>query len=363
MTGRPFIAICYLVFTVMIVAQMPASHALQEFPPCGAARPTTIDTPWSGAGDLWCLEGVLDDNSLGVIATTQIAAAPDGSLYATMPYHSALAHITDTDNDRLPDTLTVVATDLTRPTGIVIHDGLVYVSGNQHIYRYSPETEMLTVLIDDLPYGYTGYPTGGMTVQDDRLYVGAGGNVECDTGRGAIYSFDLDGSDRQTVATGLHSPMDLAVFAGEIWIADTENDRIVQLIPGADYGFCSDASPPDAQAYTFPAESAPIALYPNHSDLYPHVANRLFVALRGNVGNPIIQGYEVVAVGFDADAVPTDEVPVLPTNSPHLNISDQRMQIQGTGFYPHHVYGVTVDTNGWIYVSAGNGRVVALRPL
>lgn len=337
----------------------------QTLPPCGDQRPTAINTIWAGAGDLWCVERVIDDPTIGAIGFTQITAVPSGELYALLPTQRQVARISDSDGDALPDDVTIILTDIPRPTGITYANDTLYIAGNNFIYRYSLTADRLRLLADDLPYGLTGYPSGGLAVHDGWLYVGAGGDVACTPGRGAIYRYNLRDGSRELVASGLRSPADLAVIDDQLWVVDTATDRLLAVESGADYGACG-ATPPRSEVergYHFPVGSAPLALAVYASDQFPLLTDRLLVGLRGNVGEVIIAGYQVVALAMDADHPPTDPEPVIPRNAPHLGIPDQRMHIQGWGFYPRHVYGVAVDERGWVYVSAGSGQIVALRPL
>jgi len=315
-------------------------------------------SPWSGAGDVWCLERVLDEPGVGPVGYTAITAAGD-ALYAVLPMRGQLVQINDTDNDRLPDAAVTLADELDRPTGLTAYENMLYVVGMNTVYRYDRAAGTITTLIDDLPGGWDGYPSGGVVVHEGWLYVGVGGNPNCTEGRGAVWRYRLDGSNGEQVATGIEAPMGLAVYAGGVVVADAARDRLWGLRAGADYGACSGADAP-AALHTFEPGAAPVALAAYPYDTFPIVTDRLLVALQGSVGQVIIAGYEVI--GLDITGATSSEA-VLPRNPVHLGISDQRMHIQGSGFYPQHVYGVTVDDNGWIYISAGNGQIVALRPL
>jgi glucose/arabinose dehydrogenase len=338
------------------------AHA-QEVGRCGPRRPAYVSEPWAGDSGLWCVEEVLRDGGYGAVGFTDVVAAPDGSLWATLPLLNSLAHLTDTNADRLPDAVTLIRDDLTRPNGITYHDGALYIAGNEHLYRYGITDDALTVLADDLPFGWTGYPTGGVATADDRIYVGAGGDGACTPGRGAIYSYNMGGGDRELVAEGIRSPADLVMRDGVLWAADTVTERVFAVEAGTDYGACSGAAPPAGPAYTFIEGSAPVGLATYPYDTLPPLTDTLIVALQGVPGTVIVQGYEVMALEFDGAGVPTSEREVLPVRPRSLNVSEQKLHIQGSGFYPDHVRGVTVDGNGWVYITVGSGRVYGLRPL
>ncbi len=331
-----------------------------DLPPCGSARPTSVGVPWSGDGSLWCLEAVSHDAGAGAVGYTALVAGPGDTLYAVMPDLGRLVRFDDTDDDLLPDTPTTLANGLTRPTGVTRHDGNIYIAGLNTIYRYEIATETLDVLVADFPGGWAGWPAGGMAVMEDWLYVGAGGDSACTAGRGAVWRFRLDGTEGETYATGIAAPMGLTVFEGRLYVTDAAIDTLWLLEPGADYGACSGVTPPALSVATFEVGATPIAIAAYDATLFPVLTGRLLVALQGSGGDVLVSGYEVI--GVDPAGAPPHET-VLPRNPPHLGLSDQRMHIQGSGFYPSHVYGVAVDARGWIYISAGNGKIVALRNL
>lgn len=358
MPNRFFRAIAYSLFFLLIVWAVRPIYA-QDLPACGAERPTSRTVPWSGSGDRWCLETVVEHPAVGPIGYTSLAAV-DAALYAVMPADGALVRIHDTDGDRLPDRAETLADGLVWPTGLTHHAGTLYITAREQLLAYDLADDTLTLLVDDIPAGWTGHPTGSPFVDDGWLYVGAGGDLACTQGRGAVYRYRLaDVEEREQVAGGVRAPSAITRHDGRLWVADAGTDTLWPLVEGADYGACS-GNTPDLTPIRFDAGAAPIALAPYPAALFPSLSGRLLVAQRGTGGGVVVSGYRVEALDL---AAPTDREPVLPLNPAISGITDQRMHIQGSGFYPHHVYGVAVDDNGWIYVSAGNGLIVALRPL
>jgi glucose/arabinose dehydrogenase len=358
MLFRAAIAIGCVFLTVLNT--LPRISA-QNIPPCGWERETTVDVPWAGDGSLWCVERVVQDINFGAIGFYHITT-DDGSLYTTLPELNAVAHIIDTDGDLLPDTPKIILETLTRPVGIDYYDGALYIAGNANLYRYDIENGALVVLADDIPWGWTGYPTAGVLVHDGRIYVTVGGDEACTAGRGAVYSYALDGTDRERVAEGIMAPADVAWMHGALWVADTDADRLLQLVPDTDYGACSGAAP-DVPEYIFAAGSAPVSLAAYTVDVFPQMQDTMLVALQGDIGNIIVEGYDVVSVSFDAAGNPTAHANVVPVVPEYPAISEQKLHIQASGFYPNPVYGVGVGANGWVYVTVGSGRVYGLRPL
>lgn len=362
MSGSSSGAIGYLsvILAVILLTLAPASLA-QDLPPCGLDRPTTIDIPWTDLTG--CLEHVLRDTRWGEAGLAQLTAADDGSLYATAPHQGQVVHITDTNNDALPDTATVILDNLIYPTGITFHEGRLYISDQQRVIVVDAASGSQRTLIDTLPWGITGYPTGNALVADERLIIGVGGDATCtNTERGAVYSFALDGTDRQTLARGILAPADLALFNGALWAVDTATDRLLRLEPGTDYGACSSTSPDNLLVYPFEPGSAPVALAATNATELPNLDNTLLVGLRGSIQPIQVTGYKLVRMAFDDQGHPVDSIDLVPAKPPERSISLQRMNLQESGLYPHHLYGVAVDANGWVYLSAGGGWVMGLRP-
>ncbi len=360
----------------------------QELVPC-RERPHTLNQPWID-GTLYCLEEVIRDSSAGELSFTALATSPDGILYAARPLYGEVLALNDTDHNGLPDTPRLVAENLTKPNGLAYHQDALYISGGSHVYRLVGET--LEILVDDLPSG-EGFWTGGLTIgPDERLYVATG--APCDfcapaqSGRGAVLSFALDGSDRQIVATGLRQPSDLVFMHETLWTVDTAHDALFdapnldelnRVITGAHFGFpycigddhradlvpaefdCANATAP---ALTFPTHSTPLGMAAYTSDTFPWLTDKLLVILGGSYNRGILRGFSVVAVSFD-DGNPTAYEHVIPNLEGaeiFPGITEQEVHYIGAGFWPHRPLDVTISAAGWIYVSVAGGRILALRP-
>jgi glucose/arabinose dehydrogenase len=360
----------------------------QELSPC-RERAHTLNEPWIN-GSLFCLEEVIHDRSAGELSFTALATSPDGTLFAARPLSGQVLALEDTDGDSLPDTPYVIADGLTLPNGLAYHEGALYVSGGAYVYRLIEDT--LEVLVDDLPSG-AGFWTGGLVVgPDERLYVATGAPCDfcefADAQRGAILSFTLDGSDRQLVATGLRQPTDLAFINQTLWAVDTARDALFdtphldelnRVTPGAHFGFpycvghtspdlptdtfdCADASGP---AFTFPTHSSPQGMATYTSTTFPTLTNKLLVVLSGSYNQARLHGWAVIAVSFDASGNPTTYDQLIPFMGATENIpgiSEQVIQYNGAGFWPHRPLDVAVSAEGWVYVSVSGGRILALRP-
>jgi glucose/arabinose dehydrogenase len=365
----------------------PSPTQAQLLPPCHE-RPTHQDPPWVD-GKLWCLERVYADPGAGELAFSALAVGDDGTLYAARPLDGEVYAFDHTDDDLLPDRPRLVVDGLTLPNGLAYHDGWLYISGGAHIYRWRDSS--LETLVDDLPAGATGFWTGGIVIGDDeRIYVATGAACDfcesADPERGAILSFALDGSDKQVIATGLRHPADLAFLNGELWTVDTARDGLAgeadldelnRVVPGGNFGwpYCkadnledmpgADCGTMQAPALRLPTHSRPIGLAAYESDTFPFIQNSLLVVLSGalNDPNPRALGLFVIPVGDNGNLQPLDIL--IPRqsgfywSSPELAL--ERINHQGSGFWPRRPLDVAVSPEGWIYVSVSGGSILALR--
>ncbi len=370
----------------LVIADPARSASAQTSPlPC-PQRPTYLSQPWIQVG-IACLESVIDDPSLGELAFTALAAAPDGTLYAARPLAGEVLVLTDTDGDGLPDTPRVVADGLTLPNGLDYHDGALYISGGSHLYRL--RDGVLDTLVDDLPSG-GGFWTGGVAAADDgRIYVATGAPCDAcasdDPARGAVLSFAADGSDRQVIATGLRQPADLAFQGGDLYVLDSARsalfdtpdlDEVDRVSPGThpNFGFpycigmtnapdlpgfdCSQATPP---VIALPTASTPIGITAYRGDAIPSLQGELLIALSGSYNQLDLRGYQVVAADPQTGTF-NSFMPTRPDANPASNFTVEQMNYRGSGFFPQRPLDVAVTDQGWVYISVGGGRILALRP-
>lgn len=353
-----------------LIAAPVASRGEAALPPC-FERPTYRGNPWVD-GSRWCLEQVIRDESAGRLGFSALATAPDGTLYATRPLTGELIALTDSDGDGLPDTPDVIASGLDYPNGLAFHDGALYVSGGARIDRLR-DGDQVTV-VDDIPTG-TGFWTGDLVIgADERIYIATGAPcAACDrleAGRGLIFSYDLDGGDRQVIATGLRHPADLAFRDGVLWALDSQPDdsdqpdELNQIIRGFDYGYpdCVGCADP---VFTFPAGSHPVGLASYTHDALPGLNGALLVTLFGSNNQANMSGYALVAVVFNGRGEPVASERLLPGQNPAdaEQFTLQEMNYRYSGLWPQRPLDVAVSPAGWVYVSIGDGEILALRPL
>jgi glucose/arabinose dehydrogenase len=356
--------------------------------PCNE-RPTRVSIPTADPR-LFCLERVITLNNAGELAFTGLAALSDGRLFTVSPIDGTLLELVDTDGDSLSDTPEVVAEGLVQPVALTAYQNSLYITGGPVIYRWT-ETDGIQTIVSDLPASSDsitrGYWNGGLVVggegENTRLYVGVGAICDfCEdavvhTERGVIFSFTLDGTDRQLVATGFRQPSGMIWHQDSLWVTDTapaafetgRHDELNQVNIGddiSDYGapFCGGQNEPlsgsancensIAPVLNLPSGSAPTTLAAYQGDAYPAYVGQFLIAFSGSAHASRMQGYTVELFSLDS------ETPSQLTLVPALPDRDQ--QYGGVGFYPHHLYGLVISPEGWIYFSVGGGSLYVIRP-
>jgi len=394
----------YSVITLLLgifFLNVPTTYAQQpELGEC-IERPTVITEEFYVDNFRWCVEGIVDASDIEPMAFTAMEVAPDGALYATRPLTGQVMVVRDTNDDFFPDTLEPFADGLTLPNGLAYHDEMLYVSGGSHIYRIDTDGTVETI-VDDLPSG-NGFWTGGIDIgEDDRLYVAIGAPCEAcifdDRERGSILSMELDGSNRQIVATGFRNPSDVEFYRGELWTLDTSprgydantHDELNLVEDGGWYGFpycigvdiqiaesetltCDDDILPVVQ---FGSSSSPRSLAAFPYDVLLGTEDTLIVVLSGEPSQVEFNGYKVVMISFDENNQPLGVTLLLPFRKdsgrqayePYTDAGYRARHIlnlseQGWGIYPQQPLAVAVSPKGWIYLSLTGAQIIALRPV
>lgn len=350
-----------------------------ELPRC-IDRPGTVTLPRINY-NYYCLETITQTEVGRPLAYTALAFAPDGTLYATRPLQGQLIALTDANGDGLPESEQVLLDGLTTPNALYMAEDGLYIAGGPHIYRYA-DGELIT-LVDDLPNG-TGYWTGGIAVHADRIYVGIAvncDNCQPDADRGVILSYARDGSDRQIVATGLHQPVALTVFQGEIWFTDImppddphyPQDEINRLIIGADYGYPACSGECEAPVIPIQAGYAPLSLLAYTGEAFPNLEGQLLALFAGAertaaLRGPDLVGFKVQPESIMAEALFPYDLSVIKDGpfaidktSGYTNSATNLLNQRGAGFWPFRLYGMAISPEGWIVFSVSDGRLMALR--
>lgn len=230
---------------------------------------------------------------------------------------------------------------LHRPHGLAIDPTnplMLYIAEENKISRVSLYSEGKPETIADLPAGgnHTSRTIG--FGPDGRLYVSIGSTcnacVEKDARRAAILSMKKDGSDVQTVATGLRNSVFFTWDAqGRMWATDNGRDLLGDDLPpdevniveqGKFYGWpycyggnvvdtsfdktsvgqekCAAATP---AVIEIPAHSAALGLAFVPDAGWPaEYRNSLFVAYHGSWNRSVPTGYKVVRWKLDSQGKP-----------------------------------------------------------
>ena len=90
------------------------------------------------------------------------------------------------------------------------------------------------------------------------------------------------------------------------------------------------------------------------------------MVLGGNHDSIYLQGFQLLAVTFDAENNPSGTRVLIPIGDQkgHLAAwSWLKISYEGLGLWPNRPLGVAVSPEGWIYLSVTSGRIYVLRPL
>lgn len=170
--------------------------------------------------------------TLGTHDTVFVGSMSEGKVYA----------LTGTGKHGRAEHVYVIAKDLEMPVGVAFRDGALYVSAVSRILKYPDIEQHLAdppqpvVVTDKLPtkthHGWKFIAFG----PDGKLYVpiGAPCNI-CDPGPGfaKIIRMDPDGSDWQTVATGIRNSVgfDWQPGAHALWFTTNGRDLMGDDVP------------------------------------------------------------------------------------------------------------------------------------
>lgn len=269
-----------------------------------------------------------------------LAAAPDGTLYATRREQGDVLALRDTDNDARADEIRVVASGLKLVHGLALHQGRLYLATDTKVLRApvlgDGSLGALETLIDDLPDAGQ-HPNRTLAIgPDGNLYITVGSTCNaCDEPNpdsGTIQVATADGKHRHAFAGGLRNTIGFGWHpaTGELWGFDHGSDwrgndqppeelnllqadrnygwpwcfgdrQVDPYIPNQPKGstkqaFCAASAPP---ALTYTAHSAPIAMVFYGHDQFPaEYRGDAFVAMRGSWNRNPPTGYKVARVRY-----------------------------------------------------------------
>jgi glucose/arabinose dehydrogenase len=276
--------------------------------------------------------------TLGTRNTVFVGSMREGKVYA----------LTGMDKNGRAQHVYVIAKDLEMPVGVAFHDGALYVSAVSRILKY-PDIEAHladppkpVVVTDKLPtkthHGWKFIAFG----PDGKLYVpiGAPCNI-CNPGPGfaKIIRMNADGSDWQTVATGIRNSVGFDWQPGThaFWFTNNGRDLLGDDVPddtlnrvgklGENFGFpychagnvvdpefgkghsCSEFAQP---ALRLGAHRASLGMRFYVGRMFPAAYHdAIFIAEHGSWNRSSKAGYRVVVVHVGKDGKVTGSQPFL----------------------------------------------------
>ena len=275
-----------------------------------------------------------------VPSAREMALGDDGTVFVGSMRAGKVYALTDSDQDGRADNVRVIATDLEMPVGVAFHEGDLYVSAVSRILVWRDIEQHLDdppapqLVTDQLPskthHGWRFIAFG----PDGRLYVpiGAPCNI-CDPEPpfASLLSMQSDGSDVQTVATGIRNSVgfDWQPGSGKLWFTDNGRDMMGDDVPddelnridhaGENFGYpychagdildpkygddhgCSDYVPPVLKLGAHVAALG-MRFYPG--TMFPdRYQGAIFIAEHGSWNRSSKVGYRVMVVRVDGDDV------------------------------------------------------------
>src|SRR5437660_4133070 len=260
----------------------------------------------------------------GIGAPRSMALGPGGAVFVALSDAGQIVRLVDTNGDGVADSQTLVLGNLDYPFGLAFRGDTMYFAEQTAVRRLDPGALAPVTLVAGLPSGWHVSRTIAFG-PDNRLYVAIGSSCNvCDdpTPRSAVTSFNLDGSNPHTFATGLRNSVGLAFnpTTGELWANNNDRDGLGDDIPpehlnilrdGRWYGYpqcylpgqpnpeyagadCSGVEPP---ALTFQAHSAPLGLVFYPGAMFPaDYQGDAFMTYHGSWDRSVPTGAKVVRV-------------------------------------------------------------------
>ncbi|MGE0736950.1 MAG: sorbosone dehydrogenase family protein [Alphaproteobacteria bacterium] len=268
-----------------------------------------------------------------------LLALPNGDVLVAQSNEGKITLLRDSSKTGTANIATSFATGFSRPHGMTLHDGFLYIADTEAVWRIPYRTGDSTaqrkqepVTPKDALGPGTGHWTRNVVISPDGkkliVAIGSRGNIaEEAEPRATIQEFNLDGTGQRTYAAGLRNPVGTLFYPGtdDLYTVVNERDGLGDgLVPdyltrvqrGAFYGWPyayigMNKQPgyaerkPDLVNRTvvpdvlFQSHSAPIGLAFYTGSQFPaEYRGDAFVALRGswNSGQPT--GYKIVRVRF-----------------------------------------------------------------
>jgi len=265
--------------------------------------------------------------------------APDGTLFVGNRSGDKVYAVFDRDGDRRADERITIASGLSMPNGVALHDGDLYVAEISRVWRFPnilerlPEVPEKVLVTDAFPsdehHGWKYIAFG----PDGKLYVpvGAPCNI-CKTDYNEysnIMRMDPDGSNLETYVKGVRNSVgfDWHPETNDLWFTDNGRDRMGDNIPpdelnhvtapgqhfGYPYchgGFVKDPKYGDeaeCDAFRAPAQNlgphvAALGMEFYEGDMFPEAyRGQIFIAEHGSWNRSNKIGYRVTLVRLGPD--------------------------------------------------------------
>lgn len=335
-----------------------------EVSPASEVRIFHVDTvPTPGAGyALEVIPGGFEGKIFAKMPTAHITsmffisptklyvAALDGTIFT----------VEDTSHDGTADRIEPFAEGFTKPTGVALHAGKLYVAREGGVSVAEDvdgdgKADGIRAIIDDLPAAYTNHQTNAVLFgPDGQMYLTQGATTdhgpETDWRAGTVLVANPDGSNLRVFASGLRNSYDVVMSpAGELFVTDngpdllddtlTEvpPDEVNHVIGGENYGY------PDY--FGFPPEDAdtraPLAALPQNA------ASTGIAFVTGDLFPADYQGDLFAGVWFKAgwDNVQVYHVDLEPAGETYT--AEAQPFIRGL----EHITDVDVGPDGALYVA------------
>ena len=284
----------------------------------------------------------------GLDKARTLRVAPNGDVFVVQSKENKITVLRDSNQDGVADQRYTFAEGkkqgLDQPFGIDFHDGYLYIANTDGAIRYpyqDGQTEVKGKHEDFITGitsgGYNQHWTRNILFHDEKVYytVGSDSNVDPEElPRASIQTFDLDGSNQQTYASGLRNPVGIAFnpVTNQLWASVNERDKLGDnLVPdyfthveqSAFYGWpyaylsASNVDPrregeaPELVEKTvtpdilFQSHSAALGVVFYEGNMFPQTyQGDAFVAFHGSWNRSQGTGYKVVRVPFDERGQP-----------------------------------------------------------
>lgn len=244
----------------------------------------------------------------------------------------------DANGDGLPDSRRVLLAELSRPHGLALKDGWLYIAESNAIGRVAIDEASGELdgayerIVEDLPDSGNHWSKTIGFGPDGMLYLSIGSScnvcIEDDERRATMMRFAADGSSGKIFATGLRNSVgfDWAPWSGDLYATDNGRDllgddfppcELNRVVAGGFYGWpfingMGQLDPgygdrrPDALAtainpvFGFAAHNAPLGMT-FLSDTRGLPERSALVALHGSWNRSSPDGYKVVLLSWQTD--------------------------------------------------------------